>query len=73
MKNIRVFCLKNLQFLEVNLSIYLNRCVFVMECEKYQFNISRTSMARTCFGPCKAVPDMSSLESRRRVDPKAYI
>ena len=31
MKNIRDFYLKNFQFLEVKLSIYLNRCVFVMK------------------------------------------
>ena len=30
MKNIRGFSSENLQFLEVNFSIYLNRCVFVM-------------------------------------------
>ena len=31
MKNIRVFYLKIFQFLEVKVSIYLNRRVFVME------------------------------------------
>ena len=30
MKNVRAFYLKNFQFLEVKLSIYLNRRVFVM-------------------------------------------
>ena len=30
MKNIRVFVSENFQFLEVKLSIYFNRCVFVM-------------------------------------------
>ena len=30
MKNIRVFLSENFQFLEVNCSMYLNRCVFVM-------------------------------------------
>ena len=33
MKNIRVFYLKIFSFLEVNFSIYLNRRVFVMDCE----------------------------------------
>ena len=32
MKNIRGFLSENFQFLEVNYSIYLNRCVFVMKC-----------------------------------------
>ena len=31
MKNIRVFLSENFQFLEVKLSVYLNRHVFVME------------------------------------------
>ena len=31
MKNIRNFCLKILRFLVVNLSVYLNRHVFVMK------------------------------------------
>ena len=30
MKNIGVFLSENVQFLEVKLSVYLNRCVFVM-------------------------------------------
>ena len=31
MKNIRVFLSENFHFLEVKFSIYLNRCVLVME------------------------------------------
>ena len=34
MKNIRVFLSENFQFLEVKLSIYLNRRVFVMDSKK---------------------------------------
>ena len=30
MKNIRFFLSENFQFLEVNFSTYLNRCVFIM-------------------------------------------
>ena len=32
MKNISVFLSENVQFLEVKISIYLNRHVFVMDC-----------------------------------------
>ena len=31
MKNIRVFISENFQFFEVKFSIYLNRCVFIMD------------------------------------------
>ena len=31
MKNIRVFLSENYQFLEMKFSVYLNRCVFVMQ------------------------------------------
>ena len=34
MKNIEDFYLKIFRFLEIQFSIYLNRCVFVMELEK---------------------------------------
>ena len=40
MKNIRVFLSENFQFLEVKFSIYLNRCVFVMEKKLRSRNIS---------------------------------
>ena len=49
---ISVFYLKFFNVLEVKVSIYLNRRVFVM--------YSRTAMARTSLGPWKFVRDMGS-------------
>ena len=39
MKNIRVFCLKFFQFLEVHFPVYLNRCVFVMRWLRYTLTL----------------------------------
>ena len=43
MKNIRDFYLKNFQFLDMKLSIYLNRRVFVMTCPLIAFAMATTS------------------------------
>ena len=56
MKKIRIFYLKNCQFLVVKFSVYLNRCVFVMDMLKDFFPFDMAGRALVL------VPGMRSLK-----------